>query len=145
MKKKPLDFLNEPQTVKMAELILPMVIPFIQALIWYGFTKIDKRANALNNLIALGEIIPAVDLGLPKGVVLAALYDKTEDSLNLINDLVQSLQELPNKVKEKVGEIVKETKEEITPDDPRQENESWIEYGNRILRERGFEGFKGFA
>ena len=35
----------------------------------------------VNNLIAIAEVLPTVDLNLPRGIVLAAMYDKTADSL----------------------------------------------------------------
>ena len=43
--------------------------------------------NALNNLIATAEIVPTVDLNIPPGVVLGAMIDKTEDSIELFNDV----------------------------------------------------------
>jgi len=101
--------------------LIPSLIPFIQAGGWYMFTKLDKRANALNNLIALAEIIPAVDLNIPKGVVLAALYDKTEDSLKILNDLVQTIKEIPMTVKQTVADTFSKVKtelEETIPDIP---------------------------
>ena len=64
---------------KVAELGFPVIAPFVQGGIWYGAMTIDKRAEALGRLIAIAEVIPAVDLNLPKGVVLASLYDSTAD------------------------------------------------------------------
>ena len=93
--------------------LIPSLIPFIQAGGWYMFTKLDKRANALNNLIALAEIIPAVDLNIPKGVVVAALYDKTEDTLKVLNDLVQTIKEIPITVKQTVADTVSNVKTEL--------------------------------
>jgi len=103
--------------LEIAKLVMPVISPFVQGLLWYGFTRMDKRADALNNLIAFAEIIPAVDLNLPKGVVLAALYDKTGDAMALINDLVQGLKDIPAKVKEKVKDIEEDIKD-IIPDVP---------------------------
>ena len=103
--------------LEIAKLVMPVISPFVQGLLWYGFTRMDKRADALNNLIAFAEIIPAVDLNLPKGVVLAALYDKTGDAMALINDLVQGLKDIPAAVKEKVKDIEEDIKD-ILPDVP---------------------------
>jgi len=103
--------------LEIAKLVMPVISPFVQGLIWYGFTRLDKRADALNSLIAFAEILPTVDLNLPKGVVLAALYDKTGDAMKLINDLVQALKEVPSTVKKKVDEITKDI-EELIPDLP---------------------------
>ena len=52
------------------EVITPEIVraftPFIQGIVWVGLSKVDKRINALNNLIAVAEIVPTIDLGLPK-------------------------------------------------------------------------------
>ena len=66
------------------EVITPEIVraftPFIQGIVWVAtFQKLTKRINALNNLIAVAEIVPTIDLGLPKGIVLGAMYDKTAD------------------------------------------------------------------
>ena len=62
------------------DLITPSLIeaftPIIQGVTWLGLTKIDPKVNALNNLIAIAEVLPTVDLNLPRGIVLAAMYDK---------------------------------------------------------------------
>lgn len=97
---------------KLAELGFPVIAPFIQGGIWYGAMTIDKRAEVLGKLIAIAEVIPAVDLNLPKGVVLASLYDTTEDTIKLLMDLVDAISEIPDTVKETLEEM----KEEITPD-----------------------------
>jgi hypothetical protein len=110
--------------------LIPSLIPFIQAGGWYMFTKLDKRANALNNLIALAEIVPAVDLNIPKGVVLAALYDKTEDSLKILNDLVQTIKEIPITVKQTVADTLSKVETElgkVIPDIPdARKNLGWM-------------------
>ena len=99
------------------DIILPEVVkaftPFIQGITWYAFSKVDKRANALNNLIAIGEIVPAIDLGLPRGIVLAAMYDKTGDALKMLNQMVQALTELPAEMKKFVQDTVDKTEEVI--------------------------------
>jgi len=118
---KKIDWL---ETVK---IVMPIVQPFVQGALWYGFTNFDKRAQALSRFIAIAEVIPAVDLNLPQGVVLASMYDGVEDALAIWTTLVETLQEIPDKVKE----IVKDTKEdieELIPDkddilDPIREND----------------------
>jgi len=118
------------------DVIIPEVVkaltPFIQGIAWLGLSQVDKRANALNNLIAIGEVIPTIDLGLPRGVVLAALYDKTGDSLDMLNQLVQALKDIPGDLKEYVKDTVDETKEEIVETilDPITENEAVIALGD---------------
>jgi len=109
------------------DIIIPEVVkaftPFIQGVAWFAFSKVDKRANALNNLIAIGEIVPAIDLGLPRGIVLAAMYDKTGDALEMINQLAQAIGDLPGDLKKFIQEQVDTAKkeiEEVIPGTPEQ-------------------------
>tara|TARA_R110000824_G_scaffold120798_3_gene276484 strand:+ start:175 stop:633 length:459 start_codon:yes stop_codon:yes gene_type:complete len=98
------------------ELIVPELVkaatPFIQAITWIGLSKVDPKINALNNLIAIAEIVPTIDLGLPKGIVLGAMYDKTGDALVMLNKIAQAVGDLPGDLKEFIQEKVDETKEE---------------------------------
>jgi len=91
---------------------IPLIIsnPLIQAFLWLEFSKRNENANLLNNLIATAEIIPALDLSLPKGVVLGAMLDKTEDSIALWNDIKDwifdfSLPDLPTEEEVLTGVI----------------------------------------
>ena len=99
------------------DVIIPELVkastPFIQAIVWVGLSKVDKRINALNNLIAVAEIVPTIDLGLPKGIVLGAMYDKTADALDMINQLAQAFGELPGDLKNFIQEQVDEAKEDL--------------------------------
>ena len=103
------EIVNKIDWLETVKLVMPIFQPFIQGILWYGFSNFDKRAQALSRFIAIAEVIPAVDLNLPKGVVLASMYDGVEDALAIWSTLVETLQDIPDKVKE----IVKETKEEI--------------------------------
>jgi len=98
-------------------IIIPEVVkaftPFIQGASWLALSKVDPKVNALNNLIAIAEIVPAIDLGLPKGIVLAAMYDKTGDALKMLNQMVQALTELPSELKKFVQGVVDEAEETI--------------------------------
>jgi len=100
------------------DIIIPEVVkaftPFIQGITWLAISKVDKKAEALNNLIAIAEIIPAIDLGLPRGIVLAAMYDKTDEALDMINFLSQALITLPENLKLFIKTMVNEAKEDIT-------------------------------
>jgi len=144
------------------DIIIPELVkaatPLIQAITWVGLSKIDPKINAMNNLIAIAEIIPAVDLGLPKGIVLGAMYDKTDDALDMLNKLAQAVGDLPGDLKKFIQNQVDEAKEEIAeviPDIPdlpeveiekRKPGESWLEFVERRLRETGFGiGGKGLA
>ena len=99
------------------DVIIPELVkastPFIQAIVWVGLSKVDKRINALNNLIAVAEIVPTIDLGLPKGIVLGAMYDKTGDALDMINQLAQAFGDLPGDLKQFIQDQVDEAKQEI--------------------------------
>ena len=67
----------------------------------------------MNNLIAVAEIVPTIDLGLPKGIVLAAMYDKTDEALDMINQLAQALGDLPGNLKQFIQDQVDMAKTEI--------------------------------
>lgn len=99
------------------ELIVPELIkaatPFIQAITWIGLSKVDPKINAMNNLIAIAEIVPTIDLGLPKGIVLGAMYDKTGDAIEMLNQIAQAVGDLPGDLKDFIQEIVDKTKKEI--------------------------------
>jgi len=100
------------------ELITPELIkvftPFIQAIAWLGLSKFDKRVNAMNNLIAIAEVVPAVDLNLPRGIVLAAMYDKTTDALKMMADLLDVLEDIPENLKNLIKNMIEESKEAVT-------------------------------
>lgn len=102
---------------KVAEIGMPVIGPFVQGGLWYGAMLIDKKAKALGRVVAIAEIIPAVDLNLPKGVVLASLYDSTTDTIKLLMDFVDAIQEIPDTVKTTLEDI----KEDIIPEPPFQE------------------------
>jgi len=88
--------------------------PFIQAATWIGLSKIDPKVNAMNNLIAIAEVVPAVDLNLPRGIVLAAMYDKTTDALKMMADLLDVLEDIPENVKNLIKDMIDESKEAVT-------------------------------
>jgi len=100
------------------ELITPELIkaftPFIQAIAWLGLSKLDPKVNAMNNLIAIAEVVPSVDLNLPRGIVLAAMYDKTTDALKMMADLLDILEDIPENLKNLIRDMVKESKEAVT-------------------------------
>jgi len=104
------------------ELITPELIkaftPFIQALTWLGLTRVDPKVNALNNLIAIAEVVPTVDLNLPRGIVLAALYDKTADSLKMMSDLLEILEDIPENLKKLIKEMITEAETGIIEEVP---------------------------
>lgn len=100
------------------ELITPELIkaftPFIQAITWHGLSKIDPKVNTMNNLIAIAEVVPAVDLNLPRGIVLAAMYDKTTDALIMMSDLLDVLEDIPENLKNLIKDMIDESKAAVT-------------------------------
>ena len=130
------------------EVITPEIIraftPFIQGITWLGISKVDKRISAMNNLIAVAEIVPGIDLGLPRGIVLAAMYDKTDEALDMINQLAQALGDLPGNLKQFIQDQVDEAKteiEEVFEPVTEKADPTWWE---KRLREFGFDP-KGLA
>ena len=80
---------------------------------WLAFSKFDKRADAVSKIIAIAEPIPAIDLNLPKPVVLASLYHSMEDALKMLEALAQALEDLPGVVSDKLQDIINQVKEEV--------------------------------
>ena len=138
------DFLNKIPWEVITPEIVRAFTPFIQGITWLGISKVDKRISAMNNLIAVAEIVPGIDLGLPKGIVLAAMYDKTDEALDMINQLAQALGDLPGNLKQFIQDQVDEAKteiEEVLEPITEKTEMSWWE---RRLREFGFDP-KGLA
>jgi len=126
------------------DIILPEVVkaftPFIQGITWLGISKVDNRASALNNLIAIAEIVPGIDLGLPKGIVLAAMYDKTDEALDMINQLAQALADLPGDLKKFIQDQVDGAKEELEEVFEPITEKTEISWWEKRLRETGLFG-----
>jgi len=68
----------------------------------------------MNNLIAIAEVVPAVDLNLPRGIVLAAMYDKTTDALKMMADLLDVLEDIPENLKNLIKDMIDESKAAVT-------------------------------
>jgi len=94
--------------------LIKVFTPFIQAVAWLGLSKLDPKVNAMNNLIAIAEVVPAVDLNLPRGVVLAAMYDKTTDALKMMADLLDVLEDIPENLKNLIKDMIDESKQAVT-------------------------------
>ena len=92
------------------QVIIPVMQPIVIFGSWLAFAKFDKRADAVSKLIALAEPIPAIDLNVPKPVVLASLYHSTDEALQILGDVIEFLQafEIPS-----AKEIVDDIKDEI--------------------------------
>ena len=94
--------------------LIKVFTPFIQAIAWLGLSKVDPKVNAMNNLIAIAEVVPAVDLNLPRGIVLAAMYDKTTDALKMMADLLDVLEDIPENLKNLIKDMIDESKQAVT-------------------------------
>lgn len=91
----------------------PVIAPAAMFGLWLVFAKLDKRANALSKLIAITEPIPTVDLSLPKPIVLASLYHSTEDALKMIDTIIETVQEIPDALRNLFDDINEELIEPI--------------------------------
>ena len=119
------------------QIIIPISQPLLIFGAWLTFAKFDKRADALSKFIAMAEPIPAIDLNLPRPVVLASLFHSTDVALKILEDVINFLQdiEIPSaeevideikeeveekkeEVKEEVEEKIFETVEEVLPESP---------------------------
>ena len=129
--------------------IIPPLVSVLQPVIifglWLGFSKIDKRADAVSKLIAIAEPLPfEIDLNVPQPVVLASLYHSVDETLDILEEVMIQIENLnlPS-----VEEIVKRVKEELTPDiieeteiQKPKEGETWQQFIERRLRETGLFG-----
>jgi len=110
------DFQKLMEGIKWNRIIPPLVSvlqPVIIFGLWLGFSKIDKRADAVSKLIAIAEPIPTIDLNLPRPVVLASLYHSVDEALDVLTDVIEYIKdiEIPS-----AEDIINEAKEEIIPD-----------------------------
>ena len=74
--------------------VIPLLQPILIFSLWLGFSKLDKRADAVSKLIAIAEPIPTIDLNLPKPVVLASLYHSTDEALDILNDVIEFIKDI---------------------------------------------------
>lgn len=77
-----------------ARTIAPIVAPIILSVAWVALTKIDKRIDWLANMIAIAEIVPAVDLNVPQGVVLGSMYASAEDVEKILTAVLEAGEKL---------------------------------------------------
>jgi len=99
--------------------VIPLLQPILIFSLWLGFSKLDKRADAVSKLIAIAEPIPTIDLNLPKPVVLASLYHSTDEALDILNDVIEFIKDIDiPSGKEIIEEAKKELEEAIIPDTP---------------------------
>ena len=88
-------------------IIIPLLQPFIIFGAWLTFARMNKKASIVSKIIAIAEPIPTIDLNVPKEVVLASLFDFTEDALLLIEKIIDTLVDTPAEVKETIDNLKK--------------------------------------
>ncbi len=71
--------------------VIPLLQPFILFGAWVVFARMNKKAGVVSKLVAIAEVIPTIDLGVPKEVVLASLYDFTDDTLDLLDSIIETI------------------------------------------------------
>ena len=71
--------------------VIPLLKPFIIFGSWVMFARINTKASVTSKLIAIAEVIPTINLGVPKEIVLASLYDFTDDTLDLLDSIVETI------------------------------------------------------
>ncbi len=74
-------------------------------LAWIGMSKADKRLQSLNSIITMAEVIPNVDIGLPSGVVLGAMYDKQDEAMAMITQIMTLAKEVPDVIAEEAEKL----------------------------------------
>tara|TARA_Y100000593_G_C4263354_1_gene313402 strand:+ start:804 stop:1250 length:447 start_codon:yes stop_codon:yes gene_type:complete len=71
--------------------VIPLLQPFIIFGSWVLFARLNTKASVVSKFVAIAEAIPALDLGIPKEVVLASLYDFSDDTINIVDKLVDTI------------------------------------------------------
>jgi hypothetical protein len=96
---------KELQTERLITVLqtIPLILsnPLFIAFIWFHLSKMNPSINQLNSVIAIGELIPTLDIGLPQGVVLGAMVEKSDDVVNFWNE-----NDLGNKIEEFGEDVV---------------------------------------
>jgi len=90
--------------------IIPLLQPFIIFGAWLTFARMNTKASIVSKIIAIAEPIPTVDLNVPKEVVLASLFDFTEDTLEIIIKVIENIIDMPEELKEDLDKAKKEAK-----------------------------------
>jgi len=110
---------KDPFQQIMANVDWTRLVPILQPLIvfgaWLAFSKFDKRADAVSKLIAVCEPIPAIDLNVPKPVVLASLYHALDEAMEILDDVIAFLQDVEIPSWQKVKEDIVEDIDPIIP------------------------------
>ena len=95
--------------------VIPLLQPFIIFGAWLTFSRMNLKASIVSKIIAIAEPIPTLDLNVPKEVVLASLFDFTEDTLEIINKLIDTFIDDPAEIKQTIEDL---KKGKVTVDTP---------------------------
>jgi len=98
------------------KVIIPVMQPMIIFGAWLGLAKIDNRADAVSKIIAFAEPIPTLDLNVPAPVVLASIYHSIDETMDMLEALIEALEDIPGIVTEKFKDLIVTIKEEVTPE-----------------------------
>lgn len=71
--------------------VIPLLQPFILFGAWVMFARLNTKASIVSKFVAIAEAIPTLDLGIPKEVVLASLYDFSSDTIDVVEKIVDTL------------------------------------------------------
>jgi hypothetical protein len=71
--------------------VIPLLQPFILFGAWVIFARVNRKAGILSKFVAVAEAIPTLDLGIPKEVVLASLYDFSDDTIDIVDKIVETI------------------------------------------------------
>jgi len=71
--------------------VIPLLQPFILFGSWVIFARLNSKAKILSKFVAIAEAIPTLDLGIPKEVVLASLYDFADDTVDIVDKIVDTI------------------------------------------------------
>ena len=85
--------------------VIPLLQPFIIFGVWLTFSRMNLKASIVSKIIAIAEPIPTIDLNVPKPVVLASLYEFTEDTIILVEKIIDTLVDVPAEVKETIQNL----------------------------------------
>jgi len=85
--------------------VIPLLQPFIIFGAWLTFARMNTKASIVSKIIAIAEPIPTIDLNVPKEVVLASLFDFTEDTLLLLDKIIETFIDIPAEVKETIDNL----------------------------------------
>jgi len=90
--------------------VIPLLQPVIIFGAWLAFAKLNTKASIVSKLIAIAEPIPTVDLNVPKPVVLASLFDFTDDSLEILIKVIETIFDMPTELRENLNNLIEESK-----------------------------------